>query len=944
MKGEKFMAISYTYPRVDVNTTALTRRVLNETIDDTIVMLSIFNSKCGPIDTISRIHGISQFESIYGSVDDDVLDNTGLNIRNWLSNGGTVYAMRHVPTSVAAEAYYNNGTGANISIIPGVNSHMEIPGNETKKINIFKSYHQYVSGYHPYGQQLPYTMLVKQYIGDDDIYVILGALHLRYTGPQDISGEKVFPVYFPIKSDGEIDFNGALPFQLYSIGYKISFPIKGDILKTCYAWYDNNDQQYNNDDYRITGVGNQQGLAEHFEEYFEEGASDKLNENYISLPQPMITITNIIDGEEKQLPLSDVGLQIAYPGSYAEKVFYNNIAYEGKFSKDSYWSIDLGDKINNVYDKTLKTDDVFQNIFKLAILNANSVESVTNRTPVLTDYVSDDGYIISLDAIAFVNSPDDIDNVKMSLNNPAVLFSADYYSSYDSYDEWDNLSKIDPNVPIKSMFGAGFGAPTGNDGESYQLPMRITGYYTTITIKHPTKIISKITGSGYNNLNLKILATGNQINYKLAMGQDLIEIGNMNNISNLENPDNIISDYFYIEDGFLKENLFEQHLMDTVNDPRLSNSLVGLQLSVFRPRIPPPFEIIPVIRIQKSDLLSIVTDLLLNESKFSDINANFKFSGGTDQIIVNNEGNADSSPQSLTVYSALKTEKTKKLLMNTLEFPIDIFFDAGYSAKTKKALYDAFCSAPTSDSFIRSDVNVILDSFFIDDRTINPTRAIYSAAEDSVDGGQQINTYLPKTSNTKNLSVYEQYFKIALNNTQIVVSPTYFLSKNIAYYDISLGYGTHAPIAGMKRGLIENYKYINKQYLPDSAQELFESDVNYATVYRNGTAFMSQRTREDDSQNTALQFFNNSFTTNRIVKELERIARAYLFEYNDAVSISNLRKTLNQYIGRYVSDRVLTYAMLDVQKDDFNPEQINIALNIKFNNSVEVIEVNLVIE
>lgn len=116
----------------------------------------------------------------------------------------------------------------------------------------------------------------------------------------------------------------------------------------------------------------------------------------------------------------------------------------------------------------------------------------------------------------------------------------------------------------------------------------------------------------------------------------------------------------------------------------------------------------------------------------------------------------------------------------------------------------------------------------------------------------------------------------------------------------------------MKRGLIENYKYINKQYLPDSAQELFELDVNYATVYRNGTAFMSQRTREDDSQNTALQFFNNSFTTNRIVKELERIARAYLFEYNDAVSISNLRKTLNQYIGRYVSDRVLTYAMLDV--------------------------------
>lgn len=107
MKGEKFMAISYTYPRVDVNTTALTRRILTETVDDTIVMLSIFNSKCGPIDTINRIHGISQFESIYGSLDDDILGNTGLNIRNWLSNGGTVYAMRHVPSQNSTNSYYD---------------------------------------------------------------------------------------------------------------------------------------------------------------------------------------------------------------------------------------------------------------------------------------------------------------------------------------------------------------------------------------------------------------------------------------------------------------------------------------------------------------------------------------------------------------------------------------------------------------------------------------------------------------------------------------------------------------------------------------------------------------------------------------------------------------------------------------------------------------------
>ena len=89
------MSISYTYPRVDVVTTALQRQTYNETIDDTLVMFAPFKSSMGPMDEIKRIHSLEEFEAIYGTTNYSVMGHTGLNIRNWLNNGGTVYAMRH---------------------------------------------------------------------------------------------------------------------------------------------------------------------------------------------------------------------------------------------------------------------------------------------------------------------------------------------------------------------------------------------------------------------------------------------------------------------------------------------------------------------------------------------------------------------------------------------------------------------------------------------------------------------------------------------------------------------------------------------------------------------------------------------------------------------------------------------------------------------------------
>jgi hypothetical protein len=85
-------------------------------------------------------------------------------------------------------------------------------------------------------------------------------------------------------------------------------------------------------------------------------------------------------------------------------------------------------------------------------------------------------------------------------------------------------------------------------------------------------------------------------------------------------------------------------------------------------------------------------------------------------------------------------------------------------------------------------------------------------------------------------------------------------------------------------------------------------------------------------------------TTNIIVKELERLGREYLFEYNDAITLANLRKSLNSYVQDYIVNNTLSYASVNVEKDPTSPETLNIQLNVKFVGTIEVIKIDLTVE
>ena len=109
---------------------------------------------------------------------------------------------------------------------------------------------------------------------------------------------------------------------------------------------------------------------------------------------------------------------------------------------------------------------------------------------------------------------------------------------------------------------------------------------------------------------------------------------------------------------------------------------------------------------------------------------------------------------------------------------------------------------------------------------------------------------------------------------------------------------------------------------------------------------MNQRTGENVGTNkhTALAFINNSRVICRMVHEIEKLGRDYLFEFNDAMTLANMRSVLNKYVSNWIANRALSYGSVEVAQSTTSNEAVNVTLNIKFTGTIEVISVDIVIE
>jgi hypothetical protein len=105
--------INKVYPHVNITTTAIVRPVPFTEDDSATALFVPFRAKKGLSDAIQPIYTLSQFTSEYGNMPDfEYQGRTILNIYNWLSAGGRIYALRLVGTTGAVATGRYPSTGA----------------------------------------------------------------------------------------------------------------------------------------------------------------------------------------------------------------------------------------------------------------------------------------------------------------------------------------------------------------------------------------------------------------------------------------------------------------------------------------------------------------------------------------------------------------------------------------------------------------------------------------------------------------------------------------------------------------------------------------------------------------------------------------------------------------------------------------------------------------
>ena len=301
------------------------------------------------------------------------------------------------------------------------------------------------------------------------------------------------------------------------------------------------------------------------------------------------------------------------------------------------------------------------------------------------------------------------------------------------------------------------------------------------------------------------------------------------------------------------------------------------------------------------------TDGLLDGTKFTDVLK--VFWGATDKTTI--DGIKDA----------------RDFLENPLPTPIDLLMDAGYPVTVKAAMANFVLSDNADEPGIRPDIRAYID--------------LYDNEHEKDEIAKEIPSSLP---NDENVFYFWQSFTISdavfADGKDMTVGPSYFLSKIIPANDIANGIQFAA--AGTRRAELTDVVKMSENPLPDTKETLFNKHINYAEKDSKGYYFMSQRT--SSKLNTALSHINCSRVTCRMVHEINALARDYLFEFNDATTLQNMRSVLNKYITNWIANRTLSYGEVDVAKNALSDEAVDVTLNIKFTGTIEVISIKLIIE
>lgn len=184
-----------------------------------------------------------------------------------------------------------------------------------------------------------------------------------------------------------------------------------------------------------------------------------------------------------------------------------------------------------------------------------------------------------------------------------------------------------------------------------------------------------------------------------------------------------------------------------------------------------------------------------------------------------------------------------------------------------------------------------------------------------------------------------------LNDSDTVVGATYHYATLIPRHDKE--FGIQYPIAGMRRAELAGVKKLNGNLTPTGKNEAIMNRYNYIDQDSRGYRLFSNlnfMAIDEDTEYNSLAFFNNSRVLNRIIRDIKRIGKKYIFEFNDTTTLTNMRNEMNKYIAGWVQNRSLSLADIEVESDAFLDDVVNVSLSVQFTGIIEVINVSIVVD
>ena len=329
------------------------------------------------------------------------------------------------------------------------------------------------------------------------------------------------------------------------------------------------------------------------------------------------------------------------------------------------------------------------------------------------------------------------------------------------------------------------------------------------------------------------------------------------------------------------------------------------------------------------------------KTKYFRENITMTFTGGadvSDNFIYGTEAESYSDSK---LYSSLY-----EILNKPLETPFDVMIDPGYPSEIKQQLIDLFAKGKEENKIIFKHDDAFL--FLSQIELFGNGRRNRTQHQLNILSDEKLMDMVK--GDYTNVAIQKQYKKVtdlysADSGKEVFVPITYDLAYLIPYNDAT--YGPQWPTAGLTRGIVGGKDtWINEIPTTSEKQDNYDHMLNYVEKDSRGVYIMTNLTAT--TNNTELKFISKSRALLKMKRQLTKIARMYLHEFNDRITKNNLQNKLDNCMSDWIQNRTLSYASVVIQdytdNDTLTNEELLLLLDIKFTGTVEVISVEFTVE